>query len=143
MDARANAHDASVHMIHTSIVYAHQQGACIIRNRNQSRGRSRDRLTSKTHVVVEADCLCGLLTAGEGARQPARWRTFRRDASAPSQSASARISIEPETLSKRFVNTIKHCRRVAARYNKLAANYLVFVQPASIRLWLCANESAF
>jgi transposase len=32
-------------------------------------------------------------------------------------------------------------RRVATRYDKLAANYLAFVQLASIRLWLRANES--
>jgi hypothetical protein len=29
----------------------------------------------------------------------------------------------------------------ATRYDKLAANYLAFVQLASIRLWLRANES--
>jgi transposase len=39
-------------------------------------------------------------------------------------------------------NKIKHCRRVATRYDKLAANYLAFVQLASIRLWLRVNESA-
>lgn len=33
------------------------------------------------------------------------------------------------------------CRRVATRYDKLAANYLAFVQLASIRLWLRAYES--
>jgi len=38
-------------------------------------------------------------------------------------------------------NRIKHCRRVATRYDKLAANYLPFIQLASIRLWLRANES--
>ena len=38
-------------------------------------------------------------------------------------------------------NKIKHCRWVATRYDKLAANYLAFVQLASIRLWLRANES--
>lgn len=32
--------------------------------------------------------------------------------------------------------------RVATRYDRLAANYLVFVQLASIRLWLRLNESA-
>jgi len=37
---------------------------------------------------------------------------------------------------KRRSNKIKHCRRVATRYDKLAANYLAFVQLASIRLWL-------
>src|SRR6202012_3087049 len=45
-------------------------------------------------------------------------------------------------LVERFFNKIKHCRRVATRYDKLAANYLAFVQLASIRLWVRANESA-
>ena len=45
-------------------------------------------------------------------------------------------------LVERFFNKIKHCRRVATRYDKIAANYLAFVQLASIRLWLRANESA-
>ena len=44
-------------------------------------------------------------------------------------------------LVERFFNKIKQCRRVATRYDKLAANYLAFVQLASIRLWLRANES--
>jgi hypothetical protein len=44
-------------------------------------------------------------------------------------------------LSERFFNKIKQCRRVGTRYDKLAANYLAFVQLASIRLWLRANES--
>jgi transposase len=34
---------------------------------------------------------------------------------------------------ERFFNRIKQCRRVATRY-ELAANYLAFVQLASIRL---------
>src|ERR1700752_3206080 len=42
---------------------------------------------------------------------------------------------------ERFFNRIKQCRRVATRYDKLAANYLAFVQLGSIRLWLRANES--
>jgi transposase len=43
---------------------------------------------------------------------------------------------------ERFFNRIKQCRRVAMRYDRLAANYLAFVQLASIRLWLRLNESA-
>jgi transposase len=39
-------------------------------------------------------------------------------------------------LIERFFNKIKQCRRVATRYDKLAANYLAFIQLASIRLWL-------
>jgi transposase len=33
---------------------------------------------------------------------------------------------------ERFFNKIKQCRRVATRYDKLAANYLAFVKLASI-----------
>ena len=44
-------------------------------------------------------------------------------------------------LIERFFNKIKQCRRVATRYDKLAANYLTFVKLASIRVWLRANES--
>jgi transposase len=43
---------------------------------------------------------------------------------------------------ERFFHRIKQCRRVAARYDRLTANYLAFVQLASIRLWLRLNESA-
>ena len=44
-------------------------------------------------------------------------------------------------LVERFFNKIKQCRRVATRYDKLAANYLAFVQLASIRLCGCALMS--
>src|SRR5262249_38212931 len=37
---------------------------------------------------------------------------------------------------ERFFNKIKHCRRIATRWDKLAANFLAFVQLASIRFWL-------
>src|SRR6202040_2617083 len=43
-------------------------------------------------------------------------------------------------LVERFFNKIKHCRRIATRYDKLAANYLAFIQLASIRLWLRVYE---
>jgi hypothetical protein len=33
------------------------------------------------------------------------------------------------TLIERFFNKIKQCRRVATRYDKLAANYLAFINP--------------
>jgi len=67
MDALAAAHDASVQIIDTSIVRVHQHGACIIRNRRQSMGRSRGGLTSKIHAVVDTNGLPVrlALTAGE------------------------------------------------------------------------------
>jgi transposase len=37
-------------------------------------------------------------------------------------------------LVERFFNKIKHCRRVATRYDKLAANDLAFFRLASIML---------
>ncbi|MCS3450346.1 transposase [Bradyrhizobium elkanii] len=43
---------------------------------------------------------------------------------------------------ERFFNRIKQCRQVATRYDRLAANYLAFVQLASIRRWLRLYESA-
>jgi transposase len=45
-------------------------------------------------------------------------------------------------LVERFVNNIQQCRRVATCYDKLAANYLAFIQLAPIRLWLRISESA-
>ncbi len=44
-------------------------------------------------------------------------------------------------LIERFSSKLKHFRRVATRYDKLAANFLAMVQLASIRLWLRAYES--
>jgi transposase len=65
--------------------------------------------------------------------------TFRPNAIARTPSASARIYIGRNHI-ERFFNRIKQCRRVATRYDKLASNYLAFVQLASIRLWLGAYE---
>jgi transposase len=42
---------------------------------------------------------------------------------------------------ERCFNKLKHFRRFATRYDKLAANYLAFIKLASIRLWLRTYES--
>ena len=46
---------------------------------------------------------------------------------------------------ERFFNRLKQCRRVATRYEKLAANYLAMIKLAAVRIWLRAtlpvNES--
>ena len=175
MNALAVAHDASVQMIDTSIVRVHQHGACIIRNRKQSMGRSRGGLTSKIHAVVDTN---GLpirlaLTAGEAHDNRLADKLLSRLKSGSMlladrgydadwiRALAARNGVlanipprcnrrEPicfspypyraRNLVERFFNKIKHCRRVATRYDKLAANYLAFVQLASIRLWLRVNE---
>jgi len=45
-------------------------------------------------------------------------------------------------LVERFFNKIKHYRRVATRYDRLAANYLALIQLAPIKVWLRVDESA-
>jgi transposase len=176
MSALADAHDAAVQMIDTSIVRVHQHAACIIRNTRQSMGRSRGGLTSKIHALVDTDGLPVrlALTAGEAhdnrlavkllsrlksgsmlladrgydadwiralVRQRGAWANIP-----PKSNRTEPISFSPylyraRNLVERFFNKIKHCRRVATRYDKLAANYLAFIQLASIRLWLRVNES--
>lgn len=37
---------------------------------------------------------------------------------------------------ERRVGKLKEYRRIATRYDKLAASYLAFVQVAAIRMWL-------
>ena len=44
-------------------------------------------------------------------------------------------------LVERFFNKIKHFRRIATRYDKLAANYMAMIKLASIRIWLRTYES--
>jgi len=68
-------------------------------------------------------------------------RTFRRNEIGRTQSALVLYLYRARNLIERFFNKIKQCRRVATRYDKLAANYLAFVKLASIRTWLRANES--
>ncbi len=56
-------------------------------------------------------------------------------------------SVDPEryrqrNLVERFFNKLKHFRRIAARYDKLARNFLAAIALASTRLWLRHYESA-
>jgi hypothetical protein len=44
-------------------------------------------------------------------------------------------------LIERFFSKLKHFRRVATRYDKLAANFLAMNQLTSMRLWLRTHES--
>jgi transposase len=44
-------------------------------------------------------------------------------------------------LIERFFNKLKHFRRVATRYDKLARNYLAAVMLASTRIWIRSYES--
>ena len=53
---------------------------------------------------------------------------------------SARRST-PRNRIERFFDRLEHCRRIATRYEKLAANYLAMIALAAIRIWLRAYES--
>jgi transposase len=55
--------------------------------------------------------------------------------------ASAGQLYRERNLTERFFSRLKHFRRIATRYDKLAANFLAMVQLASMRLWLRAYES--
>ena len=55
-------------------------------------------------------------------------------------------SIDPRlyrerNLVERFFNKLKHFRRVATRFDKLARNFLAAVLLASLRLWIRTYES--
>ena len=139
-------------------------------------GRSRGGLTTKIHVVVDAQGLpirlgltAGLAHDGQiadtlfdhlgprtivladKAYDADRIRELLRDQGAtpniPPKSNrkwkpcfSKRLYRE-RNLIERFFSKLKHFRRVATRYDKLAANFLAMIQLASIRLWLRAYES--
>jgi transposase len=65
----------------------------------------------------------------------------------PSQSnVKVRRVVDPDlyrqrNLVERFFNKLKHFRRIATRFDKLARNYLAAVLIASTRLWTRAHES--
>jgi transposase len=176
MEGLSAARDAAVQMIDTSVVRVHKHGACIANNGGQHIGRSRGGLTSKIHVVVDANGLpiwlglsggqahdnrlCSVLLrqlpsharllADRG--YDAAWiRAFVAERGAWANIPPKRNRKNPivfsaclyrdRNLVERFFNKIKHCRRVATRYDKLAANYLAFVKLACIRIWLRVYES--
>ena len=68
-------------------------------------------------------------------------RTFRRNENRKNPICFSPYLYRARNLIEWFFNKIKQCRRVATRYDKLAANYLAFVKLASIRIWFRANES--
>ena len=60
--------------------------------------------------------------------------------------ASAWRVVDPElyrerNLVERLFNKLKHFRRIATRYDKLARNFLAAVLLVSSRLWMRAYES--
>ena len=66
--------------------------------------------------------------------------TSRRDAIAMTRSDLAHISTGLAIWSNASSTRSNGAVGSQLEYDKLAANYLAFIQPASIRLWLRANE---
>jgi len=78
----------------------------------------------------------------ELARQQGAWAHIPRKRNSKAPVCVSPYLYRARNLVERFFNKIKQCRRIATRYDKLAANYLAFIKLASIRIWLRANESA-
>ena len=61
--------------------------------------------------------------------------------SAATPHAFSRVLYRMRNRVERFFNNLKQFRRIATRYEKLAANYLAMIKIATIRIWLRLNES--
>jgi len=107
---------------------------------NRLAGRLLSRLKSGTMLLADrgydADWIRDLV------RQRGAWANIPRKRNRTEALCFSPYLYRARNLVEWFFKKIKHCRRVATRYDKLAANYLAFVQLASIRLWLRVNESA-
>jgi len=55
--------------------------------------------------------------------------------------AFSRVLYRQRNRIERSFNKLKQFRRIATRYEKLAANYLAMIKLATIRIWLRAYES--
>jgi len=176
MDAISATHDGNIQMIDSTSVRAHQQAATAKRGADHCLGRSRGGLTTKIHVVVDAQGLPIRLGLMAGQAHDGQIADTLLDHLGPRtivladkaydadrireliQGQGATPNIPPKSnrcwkpcfskrlyrernLIERFFSKLKHFRRVATRYDKLAANFLAMVQLASLRLWLRAYES--
>ena len=125
LDALAVGHDAAVQMIDTSVV-------------NRLCSALLSALLPQTMLLADRGYDADWIR--ELARQKGAWANIP-----PKRNRKDPICFSPylyraRNLIERFFNKIKQCRRVATRYDKLAANYLAFIKLASIRIWLRANE---
>jgi transposase len=175
MDAITVAYDSDIQMIDSTSVRAHQQAATAKRGVQITVSVDPGGLTTKIHVVVDAQGLpirLGL-TAGQThdgqiadtllnhlgprtivladkAYDADRIRELIQEQGAtpnipPKRNRRWKLCFSKRlyrerNLIERF-SKLKHFRRVATRYDKLATNFLAMVQLASIRLWLRTDES--
>ncbi len=170
MDAISAAHDGDIQMIDSTSVRAHQQLRRQKGGADHCLGRSRGGLTTKIHVVVDAQGLPIRLGLTAGHTHDGQIADTLLDHLGPRtivladkaydadrirgliQDQGATPNIPPKSnrkwkpcfskrlyrernLIERFFSKLKHFRRIATRYDKLAANFLAMVQLASMRLW--------
>jgi transposase len=69
------------------------------------------------------------------------WANIPPKANRETRSASANIFIGRAISSNAFFNKIKHSRRIATRYDKLAENFPTALKLVAIRIGLRDNES--
>lgn len=77
-----------------------------------------------------------LIAFASWSKTRARRRTSLPRATAAGSPCFSKRPYGERNLVERFLSKLKHFRRVATRYDKLAANFLAMVQLASTRLWL-------
>jgi Transposase DDE domain len=100
---------------------------------------SHDRCIDHLHCGIVSCGQC--IGSGHSLTGKVRGPTFRRNANRKDAICFSAYLYRARNLVERFFNKIRQCRRVATRYDKLAANYLAFIKLASNRIWLRANES--
>jgi len=177
MDAIMAAHDSDIQIIDsTSVRPPAGRGGKKEGGTDHCLGRSRGGLTTKIHVVVDAQGLPIRLGLTAGQAHDGQIADTLLDHLGPRtivladkaydadrirdliQEQGATPNIPPKSnrrwkpcfskrlyrernLIERFFSKLKHFRRIATRYDKLAANFLAMVQLASMRLWPRAYES--
>lgn len=156
MDAITADYDGDIQMIDSTSVRAHQPAATVKRgSADHYLGRSQGGLTTRIHAV--ADKLLDQLSPytivlADQAYDADRIRALTQEQGAtpniPAKSSrrckscfSKHLYHKPNLI-ERFFSKLKHFRRVATRYDKLAANFLAMIQLASTRVWLRAYGSA-
>ncbi|WP_299951046.1 IS5 family transposase, partial [Hyphomonas sp. BRH_c22] len=98
-----------------------------------------DSLKTAAHVV--ADRGYDALSLVEQIRSRGAEAHIPTQRNRKAQRSVNRAIYSQRNLVERYFNKLKHFRRIATRFDKLARNYLAAVAIASVRLWTRAYES--
>jgi transposase len=72
----------------------------------------------------------------EAAAERGAWANIPPKANRKDPICFSKYLYKARNLIERFFNKIKHFRRIATRYDKLAENFLAALKLAAIRIWL-------